>query len=142
MMRVFLDTNVVLDVLGERRPFVEHAKPVWMLAERGRITGLVSALSFSIVFYIVRRYADAQTAMQSLRYLRANFTPVACDQGVIDHALASDFPDFEDAVQYFSARNASAECIVTRDTGHFRSAAIPILSPEQFLATHRFSSWH
>ena len=138
MMRVFLDTNVVLDVLGERKPFVEHAKPIWMLAERGRITGLVSALSFSNIFYILRKYADAGTAIQSLRYLRANFTPAPCDQSVIDHALASDFADFEDAIQYFCARNAEAECIVTRDAGHFRSAAIPVLSPEQFLATHSF----
>ena len=138
MMRVFLDTNVVLDVLGERRPFVENAKPIWMLAEHGRITGLVSALSFANIFYILRKYADAGTAQQSLRYLRANFTPVPCDQGIIDHALASDFADFEDAIQYFCARNADAECIVTRDAGHFGSPSIPILSPLQFLATHSF----
>jgi predicted nucleic acid-binding protein len=139
MMRVFLDTNVVLDVLGDRTPFVEHAVPIWMLAEKGRITGLVSTLSFSNIFYILRKYAGAAIALKSLRYLRANFTPTACDQGVVDHALASDFPDFEDAIQYFSARNADAACIVTRDLGHFATASIPILSPEQFLATHSFA---
>ena len=139
MMRVFLDTNVLLDVLGDRRPFVEHAKSIWMLAERGRITGLVSTLSFSNIFYILRKYTDAETALMSLRHLRANFTPVVCDQGIIDHALASDFRDFEDAVQYFSARNADAECIVTRDSGHFATALIAVLSPEQFLATHRLA---
>ena len=138
-MRVFLDTNVLLDVLGDRRPFVGQAKPIWLLVERGRIEGLVSALSFSNVFYILRKYAGAQTALASLRQLRATFTAVACDQGVIDRALASDFGDFEDAVQYFSARAADAACIVTRDPGHFVACSIPVLSPAQFLATHRFA---
>jgi len=136
MTRVFFDTNVLLDVLRQCEPFVRHAQPVWLLAERGRITGLVSTLSFSNIFYIVRRYTDAKTALKTLHLLRAAFTPVACDERMIDQALAARFADFEDAIQYFSARNAEADCIITRDAGHFGSAAIPVLTPAQFLATY------
>jgi predicted nucleic acid-binding protein len=138
MKRTFLDTNVLLDVLRDRTPFVRQAHAVWMLAERGTVTGLVSTLSFSIVYYIVRRCTDAETAMRSLRQLRAIFTPVPCDARTIDRALASGVPDFEDAIQYFSARSAGAECLLTRDAVHFPAAAIPVLSPEQFLAIYHF----
>lgn len=137
MTRIFFDTNVLLDVLRQREPFVRQAQPLWLLAERGRITGLVSALSFTNIFYIVRRFTDAETALKTLHLLRATFTPVACDERMIDQALAASFPDFEDAVQYFSARNAGADCIVTRDTAHFASAAIPVMTPVQFLAMHQ-----
>ena len=136
-MKVFFDTNVLLDVLRDRQPFVVPARQAWLLAERGQVTGLVSALSFSNIFYIVRRFADADTARRSLQQLRLNFTPVACDAGVVDRALAAEFADFEDALQYFSAVNAGADCLLTRDPAHFAAAAIPVLSPSQFLATFR-----
>lgn len=139
-MKVFFDTNIILDVLRNREPFVQHSQAVWLLAEQGRIVGQVSALSFASIFYIARRFTDTGTAQDLLRQLRAVFQPVACDATVIDQSLASDFPDFEDAVQYFSARNAAADCIVTRDAKHFRNATIPVLSPEQFLTAHDFGS--
>ncbi len=133
-MRVFLDTNVLLDVLRDRAPFAEAARRVWLLAEQRQITGLVSAISFSNIFYILRRFTDAETALASLRLLRASFTPVACDTAVLDQALASALPDFEDAIQVVCALHADADCILTRDTAHFRGVALPVLSPEQFLA--------
>jgi predicted nucleic acid-binding protein len=137
-MNVFFDTNVMLDVLRDREPFAEPAKRTWMLAEQGRIIGLVSTLSLANIFYIIRRFADAETARSSLHLLRAIFRPVTCDAAVLDQALAANFPDFEDAIQFFSARQAGADCILTRDTGHFREASLPVLTPDQFLATHRF----
>lgn len=137
MTRVFFDTNVLLDVLRQREPFVRHAQPVWLLAERGKVRGLVSTLSFANIFYIVRRGTDSQTARRTLHLLRAAFTPVACDARLIDLALAADFSDFEDAIQYYSASSAAADCILSRDAEHFQRAAIPVLTPAQFLATYR-----
>jgi predicted nucleic acid-binding protein len=137
MTRLFFDTNVLLDVLCNRAPFVKHAQSAWLLAEQGAVTGLVSTLSFANIYYIVRRFADADTARTALRQMRRAFTPVACDTTVIDDALAADFADFEDAIQHASATRAAADIILTRDPAHFAQSTIPALSPEQYLVLHR-----
>jgi predicted nucleic acid-binding protein len=137
-MRVFLDTNVVLDVFTERAPHYRAAVTLWTLAEQGRVEGFVSAISYTTVYYIVRKMRDAVTARRALVLLRGTVTPVACDARLLHQAIDADLPDFEDAVQYFSAIRAGAQCLLTRDAGHFPSTGLPILSPDEFLATHRF----
>jgi predicted nucleic acid-binding protein len=134
-MKAFIDTNVVLDVLAERWPHYEDSAAVWSLAEQGKVEGLVSAVSFTNVFYLMRRWADAGAAREALRLLRDAFTPVSCDSLIINQAIDSDLPDFEDAVQYFSAVHAGADCILSRNPDDFpRRPAVPVLSPTEFLA--------
>jgi predicted nucleic acid-binding protein len=134
-MKAFIDTNVLLDVLGERAPFYEDSAAVWSLAEQGKAEGLVSAVCFTNVFYVMRRWADAGAAKKAMRLLRDAFTPVACDSLIINQAIDSDLPDFEDAMQYFSALHAGADCILSRNPADFpRRPAVPVLSPTEFLA--------
>jgi len=95
MMNVFIDTNVLLDVLGNREPFYKDSAAVWTLAEQGKIRGLVSALSFSHVYYIVRRLKDRRTADRAMLLLRDTFTPVACDAQVLLQAIDAKLKDFE-----------------------------------------------
>lgn len=137
-MKVFFDTNVLLDVLLRREPFLTDSRRVWSLAERGKAVGMLSVLTLPSIYYLARKAADHSAALAMIRLIRGTFSLVPFDQGILDQALASDFPDFEDAIQYFSARKAEADCILTRDAGHFASASIPVLSPEQFLVTYSF----
>lgn len=134
-MKSFIDTNILLDVLGARAPFYEDAACIWVLAEEGRVEGLVSPVSFTNVFYIVDRWADGESAREAVRLLRDAFTPVACNALIINQAIDADLPDFEDAVQYFSTIHAQADCIVTRNPDDFpRRPEVPIVSPAEFLA--------
>ena len=134
-MRPFIDTNVLLDVLGARGPFYQHSARVWALAEEGSLEGLVSAVSFTNVFYIVDRWADAESAREAVTLVRDAFIPVACNALIINQAIDADMPDFEDAVQYFSALHAGADCILSRNAGDFpRRPEVPVLSPREFLA--------
>ena len=134
-MKAFIDTNVLLDVLGERQPFYEDSAAVWSLAEQGKVEGLVSAVSFANVFYIMRRWGDVAAAREAVILLRDAFTAVACDASVINRAIDSKMRDFEDAVQYFSALHAGADCILSRNPGDFpRRPAVPVFSPTEFLA--------
>ncbi|MBI4718448.1 MAG: PIN domain-containing protein [Planctomycetes bacterium] len=133
-MNVFFDTNVVLDVLVKREPFYADSAALWTLAERGSIRGQVSAVSFTNVYYIVRRLRNARVARKTLALLRDVFTPVACDAQVLDQALDSDFADFEDAVQFFSAVRGGAACIVTRNPRHFPGKPLPAITPAEFRA--------
>jgi len=135
-VKVFVDTNVLLDVLAKREPFYGDSVSVWTMAEQGKIDGLVSAISFTNIFYIVRKLSDRQVALQTMAQLRDTFTPVACDGQVLNQAIDSDFKDFEDAVQYFSACQAGALCIVSRNADHFPRSEPPVLGPAEFLATY------
>ncbi len=137
-MNVFVDTNVLLDVLAERKGFYGDSAEVWTLAERGRIRGFISAVSFTNIYYIVRRLKDHRTALKAVKLVRDTFRPVTCDEQVVNQAIDSNMKDLEDAVQYFSALRADASCIVSRDPGHFPRSDVPVLSPTEFLAAHEF----
>ena len=140
-MKVFFDTNILIDVLANRQPFYEDSAALWTLSERRTITGLVSVLTFTNTFYIVRRLTDLKTARRALTLIRDAFTPVACDGDIINQAIASRFGDFEDAVQYMSATQIGADCLVSRNVSHFLgSGGCPVLTPAEFLAAHSFES--
>ena len=135
-MNVFLDTNVLLDVLGQREPFLAEAGRIWGLAEQGRFVGYISALSFPNVFYVVRKAGGGFKGRQAVHMMSKFFVTVPLDQDVLGQALHSTITDYEDAIQVFSARKARAQCLVTRNTGHFPQGDLPILTPAAFLDTH------
>lgn len=133
-MRVFLDTNILLDVLAKRRPFYDDAAAIWTLAEQRTIVGLISAVSLTNIFYIVRKLESRTIAMKALRQLRQVFAISSCDEKVIDNALQMNLKDFEDAVQLVTAVRARSTCLVTRIPRNFTDAPLPILTPIEFLA--------
>ncbi len=137
-MNVFIDTNVLLDVLAKREPFYNDSGAVWTLAEQGKLRGFVSALSFSNIYYIVRRLKDRRTADRAMHILRNTFTPVACDEQVLSQAIDAGMKDFEDAIQYFSALRVESVCLISRNPNHFPRSQLSILTPAEFLAAHSF----
>lgn len=137
-MNVFLDTNVLMDVLLDRRTFVAEARKIWFLAERGKIEGAISALSFSNVYYVVRRAQGHDVAMAMLGAMRDTFRIVECDEQIIHQAMDAKFSDFEDAVQHFSALRVNAVCLVSRNPRHFPKSSMPALTPHDFFSIHPF----
>lgn len=138
-MRVFVDTNVAVDVLARREPFAADSARIWALAETRKVEGFVSAVSFTTIFYITRRTRSRRHADAALKVLREVFAPAACDAAVIDRALGAGFEDFEDAVQYFSAIACGADVLVTRNVGHYPADIVPPMTPAAFLAAHSFA---
>ena len=132
--RVFLDTNVLLDHLMDRRPFADDAAEIWSMAERREIVGYVSGITFPLVYYLVRRWADRRAATRAVRGMLDIFEIVTTDSRVVGQAVESPVPDFEDAIQYHSAMRIKALLIVTRNIRHFRNSEIPVLAPDAFLA--------
>jgi predicted nucleic acid-binding protein len=134
-MRIFIDTNVLLDVLAKRAPFYGHAARIWTLAELGKVEALVSAISFNNVYYVVRRSSNCNSAEQALQLMRNVFVPVPLSVQILNQAIDAEFKDFEDAIQFHSAIHANAACLVTRDIDHFPDTDIPINTPAGFLAS-------
>jgi predicted nucleic acid-binding protein len=131
---IFLDTNVLLDVLLARKPFLADAQRLWSLAEHRQFQAVVSSVSFLNIYYIVRRTTSRADADRALRGMRAVFQVAAVDREIIDQAIDARAIDFEDAVQHACAVRVGALCIVTRDEAHFAGLSIPAIAPDAFLA--------
>jgi predicted nucleic acid-binding protein len=134
-VRILVDTNVLLDVLAHREPFYAAAAAIWSLAERGEVRAVVSAISFNNVYYIVRRAEGRAKAEKAMRLIRDVFESVPPDGQIINQAIDAGMDDFEDAVQFHSAIRAKTVYLVTRNPNHFPKSELPILTPEEFLAT-------
>ncbi len=128
------DTNVLLDVLQDRKPFSGSAAAVWKLVETGQITGYVSAISFNNVFYVERKNVGFDKALAGIKLIRAVFQIVPLDGGVIDRALAVPGRDFEDGIQAAAAIRVVADYLVTRDVRDFDGAGVQAIMPDDLLA--------
>jgi predicted nucleic acid-binding protein len=129
MKTIFVDTNILLDVILNREAFRDASSVIWSDSETGKVQGVIAAVSLNNVYYIVAKYLGKEQALQAVRILLNVFTVVALDEKLL--RLAADMPgkDFEDALQLYSAIQARAEVLVTRDLGHFDTEMIAVVSP-------------
>jgi len=133
--KIFLDTDVALDHLADRQPFAEYAHRIFALAETGELTVCVSSLSFSNLYYILRKPKGHADALALLGKLKLLVRVSAVTEAEINSALSSSFKDFEDAIQHFSAKaEGGVSAIITRNKGDYAASEIQILSPEEYLA--------
>jgi len=139
-VKVFIDTNVLIDVLAKREPFYADSARLWTLAEQGRITAFISAISFNNIYYIVRKLRSRRTADRMMVLLRDTFSTMGVDKQILDQAIDAGFKDFEDAIQYFSALRAGAACLLTRDPKASPREDLPILSPREWLTASQFEN--
>jgi predicted nucleic acid-binding protein len=130
-MRVLVDTNVVLDFLQEREPFVENAARLFERIDAGEIEGFIAATTITNIYYIVRRAAGAVVAQDAITQALADLNICAVNREVLEQAIALGFRDFEDAVQYVCGVVHNVDAIVTRDVSGFTSAEIPVVLPEE-----------
>ena len=133
-MRIFFDTNVLLDVLLFRTPHAEHSAKVLSLCAAGGAYGIFSVLSACNMVYILRRNGLSEAAAKSkVLELAMTIGMADVDSASVKDALRGDSSDFEDSVQALCAVNNRANVIVTRDKTGFVSAKIPVLTPTEFL---------
>lgn len=132
-MKVFIDTNVFLDYIEERPLGAKEAIAIFMLAAKEEIELLVSDLSIANIKYSTRKTIPTADFYKTMATLRELFTIVPIGATGVDKAISLEARDFEDALQYFSAEQAGADCIVTRNTKDFDFAVIETLEPKDFL---------
>jgi predicted nucleic acid-binding protein len=133
-MKVFIDTNVLLDVFLNRPGLVAASAAVWELAEKESIQGIVSAISFNNIHYIATKYHSKDLANQAMSSIRNCFKTVDMTMQIINQSIDAQWKDFEDAIQYFSALHADADYIVTRNSSDFPREGIAIMTPEDFIS--------
>ncbi len=135
--KLFLDTNVVIDLLGEREPFYEAVAKIVSLADKGRIQLSVSALTYATAFYILSRFEDKELVKEKIRKFKVILETSDLTDKVLDKGLSSKIRDFEDALQYFCALENECHVIITRNGKDFKESALPVLSPDEYLNSLR-----
>jgi predicted nucleic acid-binding protein len=133
MPKVFVDTDIVLDLLSGRQPHYDFAAELFSMADEKHIKLNVSSLCFSNINYILSRQYNADQARKKLLKFKTLVTVLSVDDKTIELALSSDFKDFEDAIQYYTAIENNISTLLTRNLKDFRKADISVMTAEQYL---------
>jgi len=136
MENVFIDTDVIVDFLTDRKPFSLESAKIFSLIDQKKIKGCVSALSFSNLYYVLKKFGPHKKVISSLQELSEMVDILKVDSHIIKSALTSDFKDFEDSIQYVTAQeHKEIDCIITRNIKDYKDSSLPVMTPETFLVT-------
>ena len=133
MDKVFVDTDICIDLLSGRMPFNKSAELLFSQADTGKIKICVSSLSFLNIDYVLLSQYSTTHSKQIIAKFKTLVQVLSFDSKTIDLAIASDFKDFEDAIQYSCALEHNLTTIITRNLKDYKKATIKVLTPETFL---------
>lgn len=134
MDTVLIDTDVILDSFFNREPFAEFSIEILNRCEQNKLNGFTTPTIISNVYYLLRKVANHQIVIEKIKQLLSIIDVVKMDKNVVLNALNSEFKDFEDALQNFSAiENGQIKIILTRNIKDFSKSKLAILSPETYL---------
>lgn len=138
MHKVLIDTDVILDFLFDRKPFSDDASKILSLCESKQIQGFITSIMLSNIYYLLRKTAKYEKVIESLKMLMKILDIVTTDKTCVLDALNSEFKDFEDALQNFSAENdKEIKIIITRNIKDYKSSNLSIMEPEIYLKTFK-----
>jgi len=136
MENVFIDTDVIVDFLTDRKPFSLQSAKIFSLIDQKKIRGCISSLSFSNLYYVLRKFGTHKKVISSLKELAELVDILKVDSDIVKSALTSDFKDFEDSIQYFAAQeHKKIDFIITRNIKDYKDSSLPVMTPETFLVT-------
>jgi predicted nucleic acid-binding protein len=124
--KVFIDTNVMLDLLGEREPYYSDIAKIATLADKGEIAMIASSLSYAIVFYLLSKNESAIKVKEKLRNFKIISEIAQLDDLVIEKGLNSNFTDFEDALQYNCTLQSECDILITHNQKDFKNCILVI----------------
>ena len=134
MTDLFIDTDVIIDFLIDRKPYSREAAIIFTLIEEKKLRGYVSSLSFSNLYYVMRKVESHNKVLAKLDSISEIVNILKVDQQTIKNALDTGFSDFEDSIQYCCARdNKRIDVLLTRNTKDFKNSVIPVMTPSDFL---------
>jgi predicted nucleic acid-binding protein len=132
--KIFIDSDIILDVLSKREPFYNSAAILFSLIEKGKIKGYTSPIIFSNVHYVLRKRISKDNTITNLKYFKSLMDVLPVDKRAKESALDSEFDDFEDAIQDFCAEQNGTNYFITRNKIDYKKAQINILTAKEFLS--------
>ena len=134
MKKVFVDTNIIVDLIGDRKPFSKFAIEIFTLAESKSLTLFTSSHSIATTYYLTKAVMNDKSLREVILSLLDYVTVIPVTEDIIAKSFRSNYQDVEDAIQiYCASAVAKMDCIVTRNTKDFKNSEIRVLAPDQFL---------
>jgi predicted nucleic acid-binding protein len=134
MTDIFIDTDVIIDFLIDREPHSREAAIIFTLIEQKKLKGYVSSLTFSNLYYVLRKIESHNKVIAKLDSISRLLTILKVDQQIIKLAIASEFPDFEDSIQYNCALDyKKIDVLITRNIKDYKGSQIPVMTPAIYL---------
>lgn len=133
--KIFIDTNVMVDLLAKREPFYESATKLFSLVDTGQCTAVVAGISFSTTAYLLERKLSYEDLSQILRQFASIVEIAAIDERTVRKSLSttSRFRDIEDAMQHYAAVQSGCDALITRNVKDFVCSDLPVYMPDDFL---------
>ncbi len=136
MKKIFIDSDIIVDFLTQREPFDQHSSRVLNLCINEKVKGYITPIIVSNIYYVLRKEIDSKELKNKLKFLLNFLDVIKVDKNIILTALNSDFKDFEDALQNFSAiENSEIDTILTRNVKDYKTSRLSVYTPESFLKT-------
>ncbi len=134
MKHIFVDTNIFIDLLADRRPFSKFAIELFDKAEKKKVRLYTSSHTIATTHYLLKRYVDEKDLREILHGLLEYLTIIAIDTDMIRKGLRSKHKDFEDALQIVAADSIhNIDCLVTRNLRDFKDAGMEVLAPDELV---------
>jgi len=133
MEKLLIDTNIIIDLLAKRESFYQEAQELFTLADEKYISLFISALTFANTYYIISRDLNADEARKIMMKFKTLVKILPLENKVLELALSSDFSDFEDGIQYYTALNNKLEIIITRNKKDFKKSKLPVFTAREYL---------
>ncbi|MFO7826589.1 MAG: PIN domain-containing protein [Cyclobacterium sp.] len=138
MEKVLFDTNVILDIALKRNSFFDNAVQIFGLIDQGIIQGHITAATVTDIYYISKKVKGHDLALEFISNVIEIVEVIGVDKQIIVNAIKSNFKDFEDAVQVFSAASFGIETVITRNVKDFEHSNLKVFSPSEFLKNQIF----
>jgi predicted nucleic acid-binding protein len=135
MTKVFVDTDIILDLLSQREPFYIYAANLFSQADKNRIKIYMSASSFAALYYLIAKSTSNNEARKIIGKFKVLVHVLPVNDKIIELALNSAFRDFEDAIQYYTAVENDINILLTRNLRDYKHAEIPVMSAQDFIRT-------
>ncbi len=133
MKHLLVDTNIIIDLLAKRKDSYQEAQELFTLADENEVRLYISSLTFANTHHVLTKELNADEARKVLIKFKLLVKILPLDDRILELALSSDFKDFEDAVQYYTALENKLEIIITRNKKDFKTAKLPVLTAKEYL---------
>ena len=141
MKKIFIDTNIIVDLIADRKPFSKYSIEIFKKAEEKKIKLFTSSHSIATTHYLLKKYLEEKILRDVLYNLLDYVTVIAVDTDVLKKGLRSKHKDFEDSIQILCASTIEKiDCIVTRNTKDFRDSEILVLTPDELCLRWKLDS--
>jgi len=134
MENVLIDTDVILDFFFDREPFSEFATDILNLCEENKLKGFTTPVIICNTYYLLRKTAKHEIVIEKIKQLLTILDVLQIDKEVVLDSLNSEFKDFEDALQDYSAlKNGKISIVLTRNIKDYKKSELAVLTPETYL---------